>query len=242
MSLGEMQFDSQVLGRQVSVGFSVPAPSVGASFPAVLLLPGRGANHRSWLIDTRVSVYLRPLPLVAILPDGGVSDWSNFRIPGERYEDFVMEDLIPTCEHAFPIRSGRWAASGWSMDAVGALHLGLKHPDRFLSIAAHCPPVVSPQYLVEERTDLTSEARCDADLYAHAELAVQRAERPVVSIDCGAEDAHLSLVHAFHDHLDTLGYPHEYRESRGGHDSAYWDGQIRRGLGQHMAVLQNEKR
>src|SRR5947209_9021954 len=134
MPLGEMQFESQVLGRQVTLSFCIPQLGLSASFPAVLLLPGRGANHRSWLIDTRVSVYLRSLPLVAIMPDGGMSDWSNFRIPGERYEDFVMEDLIPTCEHAFPIRSGRWAASGWSMGAVGALHLGLQHPDTLLSL------------------------------------------------------------------------------------------------------------
>ena len=242
MPLGEMQFESRVLGRQVSVSFSVPAPSSGASFPAVLLLPGRGGNHRSWLIDTRLSLYLASLPLVAIMPDGGVSDWSNFRIPGERYEDFVMEDLIPTCEHVFPIQGKRWTASGWSMGAVGALHLGLKHPHRFLSIAAHCPPVVSPQYLLEERTDLTPEARDDADLYAHAEHAVRRADRPVVSVDCGAEDAHLDLARAFHEHLDSIGYPHEYRQPRCGHDSTYWDGQVQSGLQQHVAALEDERR
>src|SRR5947209_13429993 len=241
MPLGEMQFESQVLGRQVSVSFSVPASSGGASFPAVLLLPGRGGNHRSWLIETRLSVYLGSVPLVAIMPDGGVSDWSNFRIPGERYEDFVMEDLLPTCEHVFPIQSGRWTASGWSMGAVGVLHLGLKHPGRFLSVAAHCPPVVSLQYLDEERTDLTPEARHDADLYAHADQTVRCADRPVVSIDCGQEDPHLDLARAFHEHLDTVGYPHQYRQPPGGHDSTYWDGQVQSGLEQHTAALEDER-
>jgi enterochelin esterase-like enzyme len=99
---------------------------------------------------------------------------------------------------------------------------------------------VSPQYLAAQ-TNLSSEARADADLYTHAEQALRRPERPVVSVDCATEDPHLSLVRAFHEHLDAIGYAHEYREPPGGHDSAYWDGQIQSGLRQHMSILQREE-
>lgn len=239
MLIGEMQFDSNVLKRKVSFSFSIPDPSLDGPYPGLLLLHGRGGNHRSWLISTRLAFYLEALSLIAIMPDGGASDWSNSRIPGERYQDFLVEDLIPTCEHAFRLRPGPWVASGWSMGAVGALDLGFRYPDRFLSVAAHCPPVVSSQYL-QAQTNLSSETRADADLYAHAEQALRRPMRPVVSVDCGTEDGHLYLVHAFHDHLDGIGYMHEYCEPAGGHNSAYWDGQIQSGLRQHMRTLQKE--
>lgn len=239
MLIGEMQFDSGVLRRQVSLSFCLPDPVSGRAFPGLLLLHGRGGNHRAWLISTRLASHLEALPLVAVMPDGGASDWSNSRIPGERYQDFLVEDLIPTCEHAFPLRPDRWVISGWSMGAVGALDLAFKYPDRFRSIAAHCPPIVSPQYL-QAQTDLSAEAREDADLYAHAEQALRFPKRPVVSVDCGAEDPHLDLVCAFHEHLGTIGYGHEYREPPGGHDAAYWDGQVQSGLRQHIRVLQSE--
>lgn len=90
-----------------------------------------------------------------------------------------------------------------------------------------------------ETGNLSTEAREDLDLYGLANRAVRIVDQPMVSIDCGIDDPHLSLVRGLHVHLEAIGYPHEYREPPGSHIGGYCDAQVQRGLAQHMTVFQS---
>lgn len=241
MALGELQFYSRALRRAVSFAFHVPDPVPGRSgpFPALLQLHGASDNHTSWVTRSKLPTYLDPLPLVVVMPDGALSSWSNWRLrdPSQRYEDFIMEDLIPACEHFFPIRPGTWAIGGLSMGGYGSLRLGLKYPERFASIYAHSSVFWGRDRAHQLMANLTDEERADADIYTHAARVVDGTRRPVLGLDCGTEDGLLDQNRAFHTYLETAGYAHEYREFPGGHTWEYWDEHVQHALRRHMAVF-----
>jgi S-formylglutathione hydrolase FrmB len=238
MNLGEMRVRSRALGRHVGFSFSIPDEERAGPgpYPALLQLHGASDDHTAWFTRTKLSVYLEDVPLIAVAADGALSLWGN-RGPRERYEDFLMEDLLPACERFFPVRPGPWAIGGLSMGGLGAIRLGLKHPDRFASIYAHSSYLPSRAQLAERHEDMTEEQRADFDVYALAAGAVSRPDRPRLSFDCGTDDFLLEQNRAFHAHLESVGYPHEYTEYSGAHTWEYWDDHVRDALPRHLDVL-----
>lgn len=238
MNTGHMRFFSEALGRHVWFAFRLPDPSTAGPgpYPALLQLHGRRDDYNAWFTRSKLLVYLDALPFVVITPDGAISYWGN-RGPRERYEDFVIQDLMPACKGFFPIRDGRWAIGGLSMGGFGAMRLGLKYPNLFASIHAHSSVVHDRAGVAEAFGDLPENERADFDLQEISSRAVKVPDRPRLSFDCGTEDSLLSHNQRFHKHLDELGYPHEYREYPGGHTWEYWDTHVPEALKQHAEVL-----
>lgn len=240
MALGEMQFYSPALAQTVTFTVYVPDPErVGSPpYPALLQLHGASDNHTAWTRRSKLVTYLEPLPLIAVMPSGGLSYWSNHRLqgPGTRYEDFLMEDLLPACEHFFPVREGQWAIGGLSMGGYGAIRLGLKYPERFTSIYAHSSVIVL-RSVRDSDAVLTQEQRADMNLETYADLTALRSDRPRLSFDCGTEDPLLDQNRSFHAHLEAIGYPHAYHEFPGGHTWPYWDEHVQEALRQHVEML-----
>jgi len=74
------------------------------------------------------------------MPDGDASYYVNVRMrPPDRYEDYLVQDLISDVEAKFPVNSGRShrAIIGISMGGFGAVNLSLKHPGLFIFAAAN---------------------------------------------------------------------------------------------------------
>ncbi len=238
MNLGQLQIYSPTLQRHVSFSFRLPSSAEAGPgpYPALLLLHGAEEDHTAWLTRTMLPVHLEGTPLIAIMPDGARSQWLN-RNAHERYEDFLIHDLLPACEAFFPVRAGHWAIGGLSMGGQGALHLGLKYPTRFASIYAHSSVIPDRETLHRWLPELNPETLADADLYERVRHMAARPERPALSFDCGTEDPLLEENRAFHRHLQRIGYPHRYAEHPGGHTWHYWDEHVREALSQHLAVL-----
>lgn len=238
MNLGQMQLYSPILRRQVTFSFRLPSSAeTGAGpYPALLQLHGASEDHTAWITRTMLPVHLEGTPLIVIMPEGARSQWLN-RNDHERYEDFLMQDLLPACAEFFPVRPGRWAIGGLSMGGQGALHLGLKYPERFASIYAHSSAIPDRATLHSWLPDLTPALLDDADLCARAARTVTHRARPILSFDCGTDDPLLAENRAFHRHLATLGYPHHYAEHPGAHTWAYWDKHVREAIRQHLAVF-----
>ena len=77
--------------------------------------------------------------LIIVSPAGGNSFYLNSK-NGVRYEDAIVQDLIPYIEktyRAIGTRDGR-AIQGISMGGWGALMLAFKHPEMFSSVSTHC--------------------------------------------------------------------------------------------------------
>jgi putative tributyrin esterase len=238
VNLATVQFHSRALGRHVTYTAILPEARHGdGPFPVLYQLHGRSDDHSAWVVRSRLVDHLAPYPLIAVLPDGGISGWRNAG-PHEKYEDFVTEDLWRHVGATFRVRPGRAAVGGLSMGGGGSIRLGLKHPELYASVWAHSSALPNAAQM-RERGVPEAEIAAD-DCHAAAErllVAVPRPSLPRVTLDCGVEDALIEQNRAFHRHLQAIGFPHDYREHPGAHTWEYWDLHVREALRQHAEVL-----
>ena len=79
-------------------------------------------------------------PVVAVFPDCFTSLGGNQYINSVamgRFEDYVLEELVPEVEHRYRIRPGCRAVQGKSSGGYGAIVHGLKHGEFWSAVACH---------------------------------------------------------------------------------------------------------
>ncbi|HXV59177.1 MAG TPA: alpha/beta hydrolase family protein [Vicinamibacteria bacterium] len=151
---------SKALGGTGEFSIFFP-PSYGDGdkrYPVVYFLHGLFNDHTSWTLDHEgdidglidASMAKGTLPeMVLVHPNGGRSFYTNTHDGSVRYEDFVVDELPAHVEANYRVLSGRAhrAISGTSMGGYGALKIAMRHPDRYIAVAAHSPivfPVDNP--------------------------------------------------------------------------------------------------
>jgi S-formylglutathione hydrolase len=150
----------------------VPDGTAGQALPLFLCLHGGVGGHD--LID-QMGPVVRELWAAAALPDmavaapeTGASFYLDYRDGSQRWETFVMKELLPhlRARYAPATRPQQTLVGGISMGGMGALRLGLKYPDAFGAIIAW-EPSIEPAYEWRDvkledrfyRSDETMEAR-----------------------------------------------------------------------------------
>jgi S-formylglutathione hydrolase FrmB len=244
MPIGEMHMASGVLGHDIAFSFYVPGKEFEPPYPAILQLHGAGDDNASWFTKSMLPHWLGRYPFVVICPAGGRSFWSNFALQGQGtdFEDFLIQELMSEVGRIFPVRSGRWAIGGLSMGGFGAIRLGLTYPDRFASIYAHSSAVWTSERLRELMPEVTDEIVEQADVYRLLQPAIGRQDLPALTFDCGEDDFLIEDNRTFHRHLDSIGFPHQYREFSGAHTWEYWNEHVQQALARHAEVLGVERR
>ena len=104
--------------------------SADRKLPVVYLLHGRGGGFHDWsnFVD------LSPLVargMIAVMPEGNSSYYTNSAgNPQDRYEDYIVQDLIADVESKVPVAAGRRrrAIVGVSMGGYGAIKIALRYP------------------------------------------------------------------------------------------------------------------
>lgn len=242
MAFCTMSFYSQALLKACSMNVILPDMHSGAGpFPVMYLLHGLSDDHTIWTRRTSVERYVEGLPLIVVMPDGGRGFYCD-AVDGPAYEAHLVQDVIGFVErflNAKPIREGR-AIGGLSMGGYGAIKLALKFPDLFCSAVSH-----SGGLAYTRRPELSPEfCRVFGSLYLGGKdctfgLAetVDRSRLPAIRFDCGLEDGLLGENRAFHEHLQSLGIPHEYEEYPGAHNWAYWDTHVQEAIAFHRKAL-----
>jgi putative tributyrin esterase len=245
MSYGTFHFLSRALQRHQAFNVILPDPQRAGPGPyaCFYLIHGASDDFTAWMTNTGIWRYVRDLPLVVVMPDAERSFCVNTAW-GERFEDYLVEDLVGWVEHAFPVKAGREArvVGGLSMGGYGAMLLGLKHPEMFCSVGCH-----SSAFEAAQSPSLTrifgpsgGEAQKANDLFLLASSAGPEA-LPALYIDCGEDDFLIDSNRRFHSHLDSLQIPHTYSEFPGKHDWAYWDAHVQDSLAHHCRALKIER-
>jgi putative tributyrin esterase len=239
MNLATMQFESPALGRHVTYGVILPQIKAD-SYPVVMQLHGYSDDHTAWLYNTSLIRYASAYPLILVLPNGGTSAYLNLHLNVDptsslglqRYEIFLVRDLMQHVTRTFHVRPGRWGIGGHSMGGFGAMRVGCKYPDRFASIWAH-----SGAYYTREEMETYYPDPVDADVYGHVDNLAQSEHNVTVTFDCGVEDTLVDHARRLHVHMDKVGLAHQYHENSGGHTWEYWDLHVQKALEQHARVL-----
>jgi len=110
-------------------------------YPVLYLLHGVSQNYTVWGM-MGVPFYAGMYNVIVVMPDGGNSWYVNWAESegGQKndWEDHIVQDVVGHVDANFRTiarREGR-AITGLSMGGYGALTLGLRHPDMFVSIGS----------------------------------------------------------------------------------------------------------
>ena len=230
-------FQSAALGR--SMPYRVILPSAippEKKLPVIYLLHGGGGNYRDWSNYSDVAQFAKE-GLVLVMPEGESSYYVNAaERPKNRFEDYIVEDLIADVERKFPVGQGRAdrAIVGVSMGGFGAVTLALKHPDRFAFVGGLSPAIDVPSRPFSIKR--ISQYRGHAQIFGPWGSPTRRANDPYVLIEksepakvpylyltCGQQEGLLPANRRFATLLQKYRFNYEFHEGAVGHDWNQWN-------------------
>ena len=155
--LAYQTIDSNAMGREMEVGvWAPPDRRADERLPLVIFLHGGGDDAASFdrvglsaRLDRAVLAGRIPR-VVVMLPQGELGFWANWHDGTRRYEDWVVEDALPTVarEHnTLPCPEG-CHAMGVSMGGSGTIRFALHHPELFASATLISAPILDTDQMV----------------------------------------------------------------------------------------------
>jgi S-formylglutathione hydrolase FrmB len=144
-ALKTIEFESPAVGRTMKYNVLLPQDYDKSTkrYPVLYLLHGLTQNYTVWGLQNGAPFYSGLYDdVIVVMPDGGNSWYVNWSVSegGQKnqWEDYLVRDVIGHVDWNFRTiarREGR-AIAGLSMGGYGALTLGLRHPELFVSIGS----------------------------------------------------------------------------------------------------------
>jgi S-formylglutathione hydrolase len=102
-------------------------------------------------------------PMVSVMPSAARWFYMNFRDGSQKWEDFVMKDLLPYMRKNFNVVQGREGTfiTGISMGGMGSLRMAVKYPEVFQAVASQ-EPAIEPALAYDDVTLRNKFTRPDA--------------------------------------------------------------------------------
>ena len=233
----DVTFHSAALNRDMQYRAVLPKNiGPGKKLPVVYLLHGGGSSFRTWSNDSDVARFAES-GLILIMPEGNSSYYTNSASqPQERYEDYIVSDLISDVESRFPVAATRASRAiiGVSMGGFGAVNLALKHPGLFAFAGALSPAVDVPSRpFSAKRTEQWqrhssifgpwgSKTRHDNDPFVLAASADPE-KTPYLFVTCGEQEGLLPANRKFAGLLSQRHFRYEFHTAPGDHNFNQWN-------------------
>ena len=246
MAYFRIEYFSKALCRMTSFEMLIPndvRPEVQKSAPdkpmgTLFLLHGYTGKAGNWVPDD--------LPVrhnfAIVMPTAENSFYLNGEATGRAYQTMLGEELVDYVRRTFGLAKNpeNTGLAGMSMGGFGALHTGLAYPETFGKVAglssalivhgiAHMKPgqdngMANYAYYAECFGDLETVEQRDVNPEVQVlKLKAQGKKIPEIFLSCGTEDFLLESNRQMHRFLLDEKVPHQYFESKGGHDMAFWN-------------------
>jgi len=233
----DVTFHSAALNRDMQYRVITPLNIAnGQRLAVVYLLHGGGGGFRDWSNYSDVARFAEN-GLILVMPEGGSSYYTNSaERPDDRYEDYVINDLVDDVDHRFPTAAGRAdrAIVGVSMGGFGAVKLALKHPQMFVFAGGISSAIDVPRRAFSIRRmgqwrshkaifgPWGSETRRQNDPFALAHSA-DPAKAPYIFLSCGDQEGLLPANREFAALLARRRFAYEFHVASGGHNWMQWN-------------------
>ena len=223
----------------IEVNYSVylpPGYGSGRDFPVLYLLHGFSGTYQDWPSNGMRATMDQEIEngnsekMVVIMPDGMDAFYINgYDQRNLNYEDFFINELIPTVESRYDISKVREqrGIAGLSMGGYGATYHGFKHQDLF-----------SFTFSMSGAVGIgggTTSIRDILDAKTSAELA----DLPEYHMDCGQQDFLFQNNASFSQFLTSKGVGHEFIVRPGAHDWNFWNASLFTVLDRYSTLLRN---
>jgi len=234
----DVTFRSVSLEREMPYRVILPkAISSGKKLPIVYLLHGGGGDFREWSNDSDVAGFAEN-GLILVMPEGESSYYTNsVDRPRDRFEDYIVKDLIAEVESRFPADPSQRAILGVSMGGFGAIKLALKHPDLYKFVGALSPAIDVPSRPFSIKR--ISQYRGHAAIFGPWGSETRRGNDPFVLaaradpdgvpfmfVTCGEKEGLLPSNQRFAALLAQRKFRFEFHPGPGGHDWNQWNARL----------------
>lgn len=236
----DIAFRSAALDRDMHYRVILPSSiPPDRRLPVIFLLHGVNGDFRDWSNNTDVAKYAEA-GLILVMPQADNSYYMNAASPpADRYEDYIVQDLISGFESTFPAANDRAhrAIVGISMGGFGAIKIALRHPDLFtfaggLSSAVDAPRRPFSIKRFQQGLAFRSlfgpwggELRNRNDPFLLLQTA-NAEQAPYLYLTCGDRESLLPPNREFAALLDKQRLPHEFHIMAGDHDWQQWNQQL----------------
>jgi putative tributyrin esterase len=241
----DVTFHSSALNRDMPYRVFLPAQIIaGQKLPVVYLLHGGdGGGYRDWSNDSEVAAYATR-GLILVMPEGAYSYYMNaVEKPGDRYEDYVVQDLIPDVVTRFPVADGRESRAivGISMGGFAAIKWALSRPDLFVFAGALSPSLEVLHRDFKFRNKIAgieewwrirtifgppeSETRQSRDPFVLVQSA-HPDQTPYIYLTVGDAEPFFEPNRRFAQKLEERKFQFEFHTKPGIHDWSQWSAQI----------------
>jgi putative tributyrin esterase len=241
----DVVFRSASLNRDMPYRVFLPANVVaGQKLPVVYLLHGGdGGGFRDWSNESEVAMYAAR-NLILVMPEGAFSYYMNAaEKPQDRYEDYVLRDLMPDVASRFPVSDRRESRAivGISMGGFAAIKWAFSRPELFAFVGALSPSieVVNREFRIRNRVrgieewwrlrtvfgPPGSDWRRASDPFLLVESALPD-QSPYIYVAVGEQERFLEPNRRFARRLQERGFRFEFHTSPGVHNWSLWDSQI----------------
>lgn len=243
MATCQLHYFSNALQKETTANVILYEGDQPGPYRVMFLLHGLSDNETAWSRQTSIERYVRPLPLIVVMPDGGRSFYID-ATEGPAYAQAIGVELPAVIQRYFPVTHDGWSITGLSMGGYGALKIALDRPDLFVSAVSHSgalhfghgspPEDADPAFVREFRRVLGDSPQGGVnDLFAKV-LSMPLEQLPAMRIDCGVDDFLIEPNREFSRHLTAHGIPHEYEEFPGDHNWSYWDEHVQEAIAFHQ--------
>jgi S-formylglutathione hydrolase FrmB len=213
---------SSILNRKVAYNIYLP-PSYdqdpAREYPVLYLLNGWGGNNTDWT-NSGMAVTMDSVigngakEMVVFMPDGMNSYYcNNYDSRNLRYEDFMMQEMIPQAESKYRVVSTKETRSiaGLSMGGYGATYISFKYAESYSSSYSMSGAVLYGGNEPNLQTLLDGMS------------AIQIAALPAYTMEIGTSDFLYANNQTWHNLLTAKGIPHTYITREGSHQWIFWD-------------------
>jgi putative tributyrin esterase len=240
VAMRDVTFHSVGLNRDMQYRVIFPANmTAGEKWQAVYLLHGGGGGFRDWSNYSDVARFAES-GLILIMPEGDSSYFTNAAdLPRDRYEDYIVTDLISDVENRLPVATGRTnrAIVGVSMGGFGAVKLALRHPDLFAFTGGLSPAIDVPSrpFSVKRMSQWRrfraifgpweGQTQRDNDPFVLARSA-DPARTPYFFLSCGEQEGLLAPNREFAAELGQRHFQYEFHTAPGDHNWNQWNARL----------------
>jgi len=249
----DVKFFSSALGHEMWYRAYLPEKAAaGERFPVVYLLHGNGGGFHDWSNHSDVAEYAAK-GLILVMPEGGSSYFLNaVGRSNDRYEDYLIRDVIGDVEMRFPAERGREhrAVVGVSMGGFAAIQAALRHAEIFIFVGAMSPPVDVPERRFSWKRigqwyefhtifgPQGSETRRALDPFLLVQSA-KPAATPYIYLTAGEQEPLLDPDRRFAERLQRFRFRYEFHTRPGGHDWGEWNEQLSGCFAKLLPLLSN---
>ncbi len=214
-------------------------------YPVAYLLHGLTGSYKNWADFTKLAKSRFGTDFIIVMPEGANGWYSDsVSVPNDKYESYIIKDLIPAVESKFRARADRngRVIAGLSMGGYGALKFGIKYPEMFITAgsfsgaldAAKYDPSTMQGFKIAADTiqatfgAMDNESRKANDIFGLIKGldTASKKKLPFLYVDCGTEDFLLKQNRDFAQLLLENKIPHEFRQLPGVHDFRFWNTQV----------------